>query len=325
MEGTSCFRPGCDRTGLTLPVFEYGRAEGCSVTGGFVYRGQQAPALRGMYVYGDYCSGRIWGLERVGQGWSNRLLLASGFNITTFGEDEAGEIYVANAANGSIHRIEGGQGLRLNASGVVNAASFEPGLVAGSLATVFVAGILDEDAVLAADRLPLPTALGGISVTVGGIPAPLRAVARLNGQEQVNFLVPAEIAGQTSVDVIVRRGAVVSSPARVAVLEAQPAIYTQDGRRAVAVHNADYSLVQAERPLQPGEYAFVYASGLGAGSVRLSLGGAPCAVQYSGPAPGFPGVYQVNFQAPPEARSGDAELILGVGQASSPPVLVPVR
>lgn len=325
MEGSNCFRPGCDRTGLTLPVFEYGRSEGCSVTGGFVYRGRQAPALRGMYLYGDYCSGRIWGLERVGDRWSNRLLLASGFNITTFGEDEAGEIYVANAANGTIHRIEGGQGLRLNASGVVNAASFEPGLVAGSLATVFVAGILDEDGVLAADRLPLPATLGGISVTVGGIPAGLRAVANRGGQEQINFLVPAEIAGRASVEVVVRRSAVASVPVSVPVLDAQPAVYTLDGRRAVAVHNADYSLVQPERPLQAGEYAFVYASGLGSGAVRLTLGGTPCEVQYSGPAPGFPGVYQVNFRVPPGVRSGEAELVLSAGQASSPRVLVPVR
>ncbi len=325
MEGTNCYRPGCDRTGLTLPVFEYGRSEGCSVTGGFVYRGRQAPALRGMYLYGDYCSGRIWGLERVGDRWLNRLLLASGFSITTFGEDEAGEVYVANAANGTIHRIEGGQGLRLNAAGVVNAASFQPGLVAGSLATIFVAGILDEDAVLAAERLPLPPSLGGVSVTVGGFPAALRAVANRGGQEQINFLVPAEIAGQTSVEVIVRRGAAASAAVTVAVLEAQPAIYTLDGRRAVAVHNADYSLVQPDRPLQAGEYAFVYASGLGPGAVRLTLGGTLCEVQYSGPAPGFPGVYQVNFLAPPGAGSGEADLVLSVGQASSPPVTVPVR
>jgi uncharacterized protein (TIGR03437 family) len=325
MEGSRCFRAGCDPAGLTLPVFEYGRSDGCSVTGGHVYRGRQSPGLRGLYIYGDYCSGRIWGLERTGNGWSNRLLLASGFAITTFGEDEAGEVYAANANNGSIHRIEGLLGLRLTAAGVVNPASFEPGLVAGSLATAFAAGLMDEEGVISPASAALPAELNGVSVTVGGIAAGIRAVANRRGQEQVNFLAPPEIAGRDSVEVVIRRGAVTSPPVSVAVKQSQPAIYTADGRQAILVRNENYSLVTPDSPLTPGEYVFLYASGLGSGSARVTLGGAPCEVQYAGPAPGFPGVQQVNFRVPPGAPSGMAELRLESGAASSPVVLAPVR
>ena len=108
MEGFHCFRgKRCSREGLTLPVAEYDHSKGdCSVTGGFVYRGSRFPQLRGTYVYGDFCSGRIWGLRRNGQKWENRLLLKTSLAISTFGEDEAGEIYVADYARGDIYRIE---------------------------------------------------------------------------------------------------------------------------------------------------------------------------------------------------------------------------
>ena len=97
MEGMHCYQAGCRTQGLTLPVAEYTHTAGdCSVTGGFMYRGRQSPGLRGLYFYGDYCSGTIWALEPQGTAWSNRLVLSSGFAITTFGEDEAGEIYVAD-------------------------------------------------------------------------------------------------------------------------------------------------------------------------------------------------------------------------------------
>src|SRR4051794_11629912 len=67
MEGAHCYTAGCSQQGLTLPVAEYTHADGnCSVSGGFVYRGRVSPGLRGMYLYGDLCSGRIWGVERQG-------------------------------------------------------------------------------------------------------------------------------------------------------------------------------------------------------------------------------------------------------------------
>lgn len=92
MEGSLCYlAPGlCSSAGLTLPVVEYGHTVGnCSVTGGFVYRGS-IPSLRGTYLYGDFCSGMIWGLRRNGSAWENLLLLDSPLLISAFGEDEGG-------------------------------------------------------------------------------------------------------------------------------------------------------------------------------------------------------------------------------------------
>ena len=82
------------------PIWEYGHDLGCSVTGGVVYRGSM-PEWQGIYIYGDFCSGRIWGLLRDGTGsWQNTLLFETNFNIAAFGEDETGEIYLANRAGG---------------------------------------------------------------------------------------------------------------------------------------------------------------------------------------------------------------------------------
>lgn len=107
MEGSLCFlAPGlCSSAGLVLPVAEYDHSAGdCSVTGGYVYRGSN-PSLRGTYLYGDFCSGRIWGLRSNGSAWENRLLLDSELLISTFGEDEAGELYVADYGTGTLYRI----------------------------------------------------------------------------------------------------------------------------------------------------------------------------------------------------------------------------
>ena len=101
MEGAHCFGPmGCNQAGFALPVAEYGHGQGCSITGGFVYRGQAHPALFGTYVYADYCSGRFWGLTRNGAAWQNTLLLVEPHSIASFGEDEAGNLYAADHAPG---------------------------------------------------------------------------------------------------------------------------------------------------------------------------------------------------------------------------------
>ncbi len=108
MEGTLCYSPStnCPSAGLTPPVLDYGRANGdISVIGGYVYRGASNLALRGTYVYADFGSGRIWGLSPAGTGWTNRLLRSDGRFITTFGEDEAGELYFGSGATGEIFRV----------------------------------------------------------------------------------------------------------------------------------------------------------------------------------------------------------------------------
>lgn len=107
MEGTACYNPpNCDPTGLVLPVTEYTHTGGdCAVTGGFVYRGLSFPALQGIYLYADYCTGRIRGLQRTETGWESRVLLDAGFTISSFGEDEAGELYLLDYAGGVLYQV----------------------------------------------------------------------------------------------------------------------------------------------------------------------------------------------------------------------------
>ena len=105
MEGTHCYNAtSCDETGLTLPLYEYDHESGCSVTGGYVYRGSMNTGLEGVYLFGDYCSGIIWGLTNTGGQWSARVLLDTQLRIVSFGEDARGEIYVVDIA-GAIYRI----------------------------------------------------------------------------------------------------------------------------------------------------------------------------------------------------------------------------
>jgi glucose/arabinose dehydrogenase len=108
MEGVHCFPEDrvCDQAGFALPVVEYDHSQGCSVTGGYVYRGQEFPLLKGIYVYGDYCSGRIWGLARSGGGsWRTAQLARADISLSSFGEDEVGELYLVDMGQGELFRL----------------------------------------------------------------------------------------------------------------------------------------------------------------------------------------------------------------------------
>ncbi|MCU0483028.1 MAG: PQQ-dependent sugar dehydrogenase [Chloroflexi bacterium] len=107
MEGSHCFEPaeGCSTAGLVPPVAEYGRDAGCSVTGGYVYRGEAIAGLAGTYLFGDFCSGTIWGLEAAADRPAARVLLQTEMAIASFGEDEAGELYVSDLGGGRVFRL----------------------------------------------------------------------------------------------------------------------------------------------------------------------------------------------------------------------------
>lgn len=108
MEGSRCFNaPSCDRSGLKRPVTEYPTGDGCAVTGGYVYRGSAFPTLVGAYFFGDYCNGRIFALDAakgVRGETTERRVLDTEISISSFGEDEAGELYVIGLG-GTVHRI----------------------------------------------------------------------------------------------------------------------------------------------------------------------------------------------------------------------------
>ena len=108
MEGRHCFGDDCDQTGYVKPIAEYSHDLGCSVTGGYVYRGTVQPDLQGVYVFGDFCSGLIFTLQ-VDEGTIDpKLVLESGLNITAFGMDEDGEIYVVDLGGGVYHVLVDG-------------------------------------------------------------------------------------------------------------------------------------------------------------------------------------------------------------------------
>jgi len=122
MEATHCFGSAdCEQTGLWMPVAETDHQGNCSLTGGYVYRGQAFPELDGVYLFGDYCSGKIWATlpdpdveseplteQGPAQSTSERRtveLLDTNLSINSFGEDEAGELYVVDHRGGAVSRI----------------------------------------------------------------------------------------------------------------------------------------------------------------------------------------------------------------------------
>jgi glucose/arabinose dehydrogenase len=104
MEGTACrVDEGCD--GFVVPVSGFDHDEGCVVTGGYAYRGSALPDLRGVYLFADYCSGRVWGLVRdASNAWIRLGPVETGLRISSFGEDASGELYVVDI-QGGIYRL----------------------------------------------------------------------------------------------------------------------------------------------------------------------------------------------------------------------------
>jgi glucose/arabinose dehydrogenase len=124
MEGMHCFEPetDCNDGSLTLPILEYNHDLGCSVTGGYVYRGSEQPQLDGVYLFGDWCSGTVWGtVPRCDNVDEAQVLAETSFGIAAFGEAEDGELLVTEyeSSGGAIHRLRlaessGGPALRID-------------------------------------------------------------------------------------------------------------------------------------------------------------------------------------------------------------------
>ncbi len=106
MEGTHIFvlEPPAS-LGVVAPVAEYSHGEGCSVTGGNVYRGAELPEWQGIYFYGDFCTGQIWGLLEVDGAWQSQSLFFTGAMLASFGEGEDGALYYADYNTEAIYRL----------------------------------------------------------------------------------------------------------------------------------------------------------------------------------------------------------------------------
>lgn len=96
----------CAAAGATSPLIAYAQAgNGCSVPGGYVYRGSAFPVLNGVYLYADFCSGNLWGYWRTDGQAQTVELLTGAAAISSFGEDEAGELYVTDFGGGVVYRL----------------------------------------------------------------------------------------------------------------------------------------------------------------------------------------------------------------------------
>lgn len=116
MEGSHCFADAaCSSDGLVTPLAEYGHDQGCSVTGGYVYRGGAIDGLRGWYLFGDYCSGLLFGIRSDaeapadGSALAPRVLLETGRSISSFGTDTDGDLYFTDIGGGALLRIVAGR------------------------------------------------------------------------------------------------------------------------------------------------------------------------------------------------------------------------
>jgi uncharacterized protein (TIGR03437 family) len=241
----------------------------------------------------------------------------------------------------------------INTGGITNAASSSQGpFAAGSHLTIKGANL--ANATTGVTTAPLPTTLNGAKVSIGGVTAPLLYVS----PTQINLQVPWELSGQTQASVSVNVNGTASAPQTMSLAPYGPGIYSMNGsgtgQGAVQIANTTLFVAPAgaypnpgSRPVQPGEYISIYATGLGAvtnqpasGAFALAdplswttlmptvtLGGVPAQVTFSGlgPAPGNPGLYQVNALVPANAPSGDAvPLSLSIGNAVSNTVTIAV-
>lgn len=113
MEGKHCYNPssGCDQSGITLPFTEYSHdVGGCSITGGYVYRGAMYPWLNGVYFFTDYCTGILWSAARDASGnWQVEKRLTEAISPSSFGEDQAGELYLVGHGDGAIYKLSSTQ------------------------------------------------------------------------------------------------------------------------------------------------------------------------------------------------------------------------
>ena len=226
----------------------------------------------------------------------------------------------------------------ISPGGTVNAASFAPGVAVtpGSIASVFGSGLASA-------------APGGVTLRMNGIAAPLFYVS----SGQINFQVPWELSGQTQASLTATVEGVTSATVTVPLAPFGPGIFpvSQAGQGAILIVNtaslaAPEGAFPGSRPATRGEYISIYSTGLGpvtnqpATGVKASgdplsltittplvnIGGVPASVVFSGMAPGFFGLYQLNVQVPEGAPTGDAvPVVLSIGGETSNTATIAVQ
>lgn len=321
-EGTRCTNLGpaqCVANNYVMPILEYDHMNGrCSVAGGYVYRGSQNSLPAGAYIFGDFCSGEIF----MRNGSSMSLLKDTDFQISSFGEDEAGEIYVVDL-RGAVHRITGPQ-----VAMTVSAASYRPEIAPESIVSAFGQNFATSTQTASGGQ-SLPTSLAGASARVVDSTgtarlAPLFFVSPI----QMNFLIPQGAAlGAGTIEFTNTNGAI--SGSSINIVNVAPGLFTANATgsgiaSALALRiKADNSLiyepivqVDSQNQIVPipidlgpnlgnaADRVFLVAFGTGLrfrsslGAVTATIGGTPAQVFFAGAQPNFIGLDQANILLP---------------------------
>jgi uncharacterized protein (TIGR03437 family) len=229
---------------------------------------------------------------------------------------------------------------------VVNAASFLPGVSPGALVTIFGDNLSDVNGVVVANTDPLPYELAHVSVDINGIPAPIFSVAYNGTEDQISVQIPygAGTGPNSALVEVFDYGEPVGT-AQTDSYDEDPGIFTYQGNYAVALLYPDYSLIGPGNPAFPGDYIILYTTGLGPLSLNLQDGyGAPsnplaqtedpfqvivageaCDVYFSGLAPGFVGLYQLNARLPSDLPRGNVNIQIVSPYANSNIAILPVN
>ncbi len=341
LEGTSCTNLGpasCAGGNFIPPLYEYTHQSGrCSVTGGYVYRGTRGTFVPGTYLFGEYCTGEIF----LRENGSVRMALDSPYNISSFGEDEAGEIFLVHlgsGTNGVIYRV-----VNPNAPAEplasVSAATYRSPLAREAITAAFGANL--SVVTQATSSTPLPTNLGGTQVTVTDSAgtnrlAPLFFVSPI----QVNYQVPAGTAAGTATVAITSWSGLVSR-GTVQVNSVAPGVFTANSSgRGVPAANIERIRANGSRSTEPvaqfdaGQNQFVpLPIDLGAAddqiflvlfgtgfkfrsaltAVTATIGGTAADVSYAGEQGGFVGLDQANIRIPRSLLNrGEVDVVLMV-------------
>ena len=261
--------------------------------------------------------------------------------------DPSGNLLIADSVNNRIRSVQSVASVTptLTSASITNAASYVQGGSAGALATIFGTHLaINVQGIVGAVSTPLPARLAGTSVKIGGVDAPIVAIANVNGQEQINLQIPWELTGQSTATVTVSNALATSAATTLTLSAEQPGVFAVDGVNG-AIEHANGALVTDKDPAAPGETVVVFATGLGPASPvgvtgspatnpplqntvsqpTATIGGLSASVAFSGLAPGFVGLNQVNLVVPAGAASGPQDLILTVGTTASKPVKISIR
>ena len=221
-------------------------------------------------------------------------------------------------------------------------------LAPGTIAQVYGSGLAPS--AVSTGVLPLPTTFNNTFALVGSLQAPLYSLS----SGQIYIQIPSELSAPQQIPVVLSVNNALTLPVMLDLVPAAPGVLSandgptppsvQNGAHLIAQHSADFSLVSSSNPAKPGEYLVMYLVGMGAtnpsvasgaqtpssplasvtNQPTVTVGSQPATVAFAGLTPGFVGLYQINFQVPASASSGEVEVDVSQNGVPANPTLLPV-